>query len=115
MTAATIIALLPEIGQINHRQIAALVGVAPFNRDSGASENKRHIEGGRKDVRRALYMATVVAIRHNPVIRSFHHRLIAAGKAKKVAITACIRKLVVIINAMMREGEHWQPVVRKAE
>ena len=115
VTAATIIALLPEIGQINHRQIAALVGVAPFNRDSGASENKRHIEGGRKDVRRALYMATVVAIRHNPVIRSFHHRLIAAGKAQKVAITACIRKLVVIINAMMREGEHWQPVVRKAE
>ena len=115
VTAATIIALLPEIGRVNRCQIAALVGVAPYNRDSGASENKRHIEGGRKDLRKALYMATMVAIRYNPVIRSFYNRLTAAGKAQKVAITACIRKMAVVINAMVREGEHWQPVVRKGE
>ena len=109
VTAATIIARLPELGQLNRRQIAALVGVAPFNRDSGSTQKPRHIGGGRKDLRNVLYMAALVAMRYNPVIRAFYDRLTAAGKAPKVAITACMRKMSVIMNAMMRDQRAWQP------
>lgn len=109
VTAATIIARMPEIGLVDRREIAALVGVAPYNQDSGRVEGKRTIGGGRKDVRNILYMATLSAVRHNSVIRTFHDRLIAAGKPPKVALTACMRKMVVIMNAMIRTGEPWRP------
>ena len=108
VTAATIIARMPEIGLVNRREIAALVGVAPYNQDSGRVEGKRTIGGGRKDLRNALYMATLSAVRCNPVIKMFYDRLIAAGKAPKLAITACMRKLIVIINSMVRNGEPWR-------
>ena len=108
VTAATIIARMPEIGRINRREIAALVGVAPYNHDSGAVQGKRTIGGGRKDLRNVLYMATLSAVRCNPVIKMFYDRLIAAGKAPKLAITACMRKLIVIINSMVRNGEPWR-------
>jgi transposase len=102
ITTATLIAELPELGQLDGKQIAALVGVAPFNRDSGRFRGKRTIIGGRSEVRRVLYMATVVAIQHNPVVRVFYERLVAAGKPKKVALTASMRKLLLILNAMIR-------------
>jgi len=108
-TSHTLLASLPELGYLNRGQIAALVGVAPFNRDSGKYRGQRHIQGGRHDVRSVLYMAALAAIRWNAVIRAFHHRLIAAGKAKKVAITACMRKLLTIINAMVRNHTLWSP------
>jgi transposase len=108
-TSHTLMASLPELGHLNRWQIAALVGVAPFSRDSGKYRGQRHIHGGRHDVRAVLYMATLAAIRSNAVIRAFHHRLIAAGKAKKVAITACMRKLITIINAMVRNNKSWSP------
>ena len=114
VTAATIIARMPEIGRVNRCEIAALVGVAPFNQDSGAVQGKRTIAGGRKDVRRVLYMATLSAVKYNPVIKGFYNRLIAAGKAKKVALTACMRKMIVIINAMVRDGEVWRPAASSA-
>jgi transposase len=101
ITTATLIAILPELGQLSGKQIAALVGVAPFNRDSGRFRGKRTILGGRAEVRRVLYMATVVAIQHNPVVRGFYERLVAAGKPKKVALTASMRKLLLILNAMI--------------
>ena len=109
ITAATIIAQMPEIGLVNRREIAALVGVAPYNQDSGRVEGKRTIGGGRKAVRNILYMATLSAVSHNSIIRTFHDRLIAAGKPPKVALTACMRKMIVIINAMLRDGEPWRP------
>ena len=105
---AMFLAKLPELGQLDRRTIAALVGVAPLNRDSGAFRGKRFIHGGRSDVRAALYMATLAAIRCNPPIRAFHQRLVAAGKPPKVAITACMRKLLTILNAMMRSRTPWQ-------
>lgn len=108
-TSHTLLAALPELGFLNRCQIAALVGVAPFSRDSGKYRGQRHIQGGRRDVRCALYMATLTAIRWNPIIRAFHLRLIAAGKAKKVAITACMRKLLTIVNAMLRNRTSWSP------
>ena len=114
VTAATIIARMPEIGRVTRGEVAALVGVAPFNRDSGAVEGKRTIGGGRKDVRNILYMATLSAVRCNPVIKAFYNRLITAGKAKKVALTACMRKMIVIINAMVRDGEVWRPAASSA-
>ena len=98
---------LPELGQINRRKIAALVGVAPYNCDSGTLRGRRHCWGGRAEVRSTLYMATVTAIRCNQVIRAFYQRLIAAGKAKKAAITACMRKLLTILNAMARDRTAW--------
>jgi transposase len=98
----TLIAELPELGQLNGKQIAALVGVAPFNRDSGRWRGKRTILGGRAEVRRVLYMAAVVAARRNPVVGAFYQRLVEAGKPKKVALTACMRKLLLILNAMIR-------------
>lgn len=105
----TILAMLPEIGQINARQIAALVGLAPFNRDSGKWKGKRYIQGGRADVRSVLFMAALSACRFNPVIRAFYRRLIAAGKPNKVARIACARKLLVILNAMVRDNTPWRP------
>lgn len=109
VTAFTIIADLPELGKLNRQQIAALAGVAPFNRDSGPKRGKRHIFGGRASIRRVLYMATLSATRHNPVIREFYLRLLGAGKPKKVALTACMRKLLTILNAMMRSLKPWEP------
>jgi len=109
--SATLLAELPELGTLNRRQIAALVGVAPLNRDSGTLRGKRTIWGGRGRVRAALYMATLVATRHNPVIRAFYHRLCAAGKAKKVALTACMRKLLTILNAMLKHRTNWNYAV----
>lgn len=104
----TLLASLPELGALNRREIAALAGLAPFNRDSGVWRGERHIFGGRAAVRTALYMATLAAIRCNPAIRGFHVRLRAAGKKPKIAITACMRKLLTILNAMVRSNTPWQ-------
>jgi transposase len=107
----TLLAEVPELGQLNRRQIAALVGVAPLNWDSGQQRGTRHIWGGRAAVRNVLYMATVSAVRCNPVIRAFFTRLVAAGKPKKVALTACMRKLLTILNAMMHHRTAWKPTL----
>jgi len=109
VTSCTLIADLPELGRLDRRRIAALVGVAPFARDSGVFRGRRMIAGGRPHIRRVLYMATLAAIKHNPVIRTFHHRLVAAGRPSKVAITAAMRKLLTILNAMLRDRRPWQP------
>jgi transposase len=106
--SASLLAPLPELGTLNRRQIAALVGVAPFNGDSGTYRGARHIWGGRASVRAVLYMGTLAAIRCNPTIRAFYERLRGAGKAFKVAMTACMRKLLTILNAMVRTGTPWQ-------
>ncbi len=108
VVASTLIADLPELGQLDRRSLASLVGVAPFNRDSGAMRGKRTVWGGRADVRSTLYMATLVAIQHNPVFTAFNDRLRKAGKPPKVAITACMRKLIVTLNAMVRDNRPWQ-------
>ena len=108
VVAATLVADLPELGQLNRGQIAALVGVAPFNHESGKGRKKRRIFGGRASIRCVLYMATLSAIIHNPVIKAFYHRLLAKGKLKKVALTACMRKLLVILNSMVKSGQDWQ-------
>jgi len=107
-TARTLIAELPELGSLDRRKIAALVGLAPFNRDSGTLRGRRMIAGGRAPVRAALYMAALVASRRNPVIRAFYQRLLAAGKPKKLALTACMRKLLTILNAIVRDRSPWQ-------
>ncbi len=109
ITAATLLADLPELGQLNRQEIAALVGVAPFNHDSGKHRGKRRIFGGRTSVRSVLYMATLSATRHNPVIKSFYQHLLKQGKVKKVALTACMRKLLVILNTMVKSGQCWNP------
>jgi len=103
VAAATLIGELPELGRLNRRQICALVGVAPYANDSGASRGRRRIVGGRFEVRRALYMATLTATRHNDAIRTFYERLVAAGKLKKVALVACMRKLITHLNALARD------------
>lgn len=108
VTATTLVAELPELGQLNRQKIAALVGLAPFNRDSGPKKGKRRIFGGRSGIRRTLYMAALSATRHNSVIKAFYASLLARGKEKMVALTACMRKLLVIVNAMVRKGEAWQ-------
>ena len=108
VASATLIAKLPELGKLDRRKIAALVGVAPFNRDSGSFRGKRHIQGGRADVRSALYMATVTAVRCNPTIRTFYRHLIAKGKLPKVALTACMRKLLTILNAILKTATPWK-------
>ena len=105
---STVIAELPELGEMNCRQTAKLVGIAPINRDSGKSNGKRFIGGGRGHVRRVLYMATLVAIRHNPTIKVFYQRLKAKGKESKVAIVACMRKLITILNTLIKKNELWQ-------
>src|SRR3990172_1659402 len=107
VTAATLLGDLPELGTLGHRAIAALVGVAPMNRDSGQIRGRRSTWGGRSSVRRVLYMAVVSAIRCNPAIRSMYERLRIAGKPAKVAIVACMRKLLVMLNAMLRSGTPW--------
>jgi transposase len=108
-TAALLVATLPELGQLNRRQIAALVGVAPLNRDSGTLRGKRMTGGGRKTIRTALYMPVLSAIRYNPVLRSFYRRLLDRGKQKMVAIVACMRKLLVILNTMFKTDQPWRP------
>ena len=110
VTAHKLVALLPELGQLNRRQIAALVGVAPMNCDSGQMRGVRRITGGRAAVRSALYIATLVATRHNAVIQQFYEHLQAHGKSKKVALIACVRKLLVILNAILKQQQPWQPV-----
>ena len=97
-----------RMGSLNRKQIAALVGVAPLNRDSGTLRGKRTIWGGRAQVRTTLYMAALAAARHDPLIRSFYQRLLAAGKAKKLALTACMRKLLTILNAMLKHQTPWR-------
>ena len=104
----TLLAYVPELGTLDRRQVAALVGVAPFNRDSGKLRGKRTVWGGRARVRALLYMGAVVASQYNPVIRDFYQRLLAAGKPKKLALTACMRKLLVILNAMLKHRSPWQ-------
>ena len=106
--ATTLLADLPELGQLNRREIAALVGVSPLNRDSGAFRGQRSIWGGRATVRTALYMGALAAVRSNPPIWAFYERLVGAGKQKKVALTACMRKLLVTCNAMVRDGAAWE-------
>ena len=105
----TLLAYLPELGKMNRKQIAALVGVAPFNRDIGPYRGKRSVWGGRAAVRSTLYMGALVTSRFNPVLRDFYQRLLKAGKPKKVALTACARKLLTILNTMARTGSHWDP------
>jgi transposase len=107
VTAQTLVAELPELGRLDRRSIAALVGVAPFNHDSGTLRGKRAIRGGRADVRRALYMAALSASRRNPVLKAFYQRLLSAGKPKKLALTACMRKLLTILNAIVRDNQAW--------
>ncbi len=105
--ASMLIAQLPELGKLSRREIAALVGVAPYNRDSGMSRRPRQIAGGRHALRAVLFMASLVAAKHNPVIRDFYQRLVAAGKPKKVALVACMRKLLTILNAMVKTQRVW--------
>jgi len=103
----TLLGDLPELGSLTNKQIAALTGVAPYNRDSGKLRGKRRIRGGRATVRTMLYMSMLTSIQHNPVIKKFYQRLVAEGKHKKVALTACIRKMIIILNAMIRDGKNW--------
>ena len=108
VTTSTMICDLPELGKLNHREIAKLVGVAPIVNQSGKRDRQRSIFGGRSHVRRVLYMAALAATRHNPVIKAFYNRLLARGKEKKVALVACMRKLLTILNAMVRNNELWR-------
>jgi transposase len=110
VSSSTLIALLPELGSLSHRKIAALVGLAPFNDDSGSRRGRRRIWGGRQEVRNVLYMATVSALRFNPQIRTTYQRLVAAGKPKKVALVACMRKLLITLNAIVRDQTPWKPL-----
>jgi transposase len=108
VVATALLAELPELGALDRKRLAALVGVAPLNRDSGTLRGKRLVWGGRGRVRTALYMAALVAVRHNPLLRAFYARLLRAGKAKKVALTACMHKLLLILNAVVRAGAPWR-------
>jgi transposase len=112
-TARTLLAELPELGRLDRRAIAALVGVAPFNCDSGAHRGRRHIWGGRPSVRATLYMAALVATRHNPILGAFYRRLRAAGKPAQVALVATMRKLLTMLNAMMKHQAHWHAQVAR--
>ena len=111
---AVLLAELPELGKLDRRRVAALVGVAPLNRDSGQMRGQRSIWGGRADVRRTLYMATLTAVRHNPVLKAHYERLLAAGKRKKVALVACMRKLLTMLNAIAKHGSSWDPTIHHA-
>ena len=110
VSSFTIVGALPELGALNRKQIAALVGVAPLNRDSGVHRGRRTTWGGRANIRSALYMATMSARKHNPPIKAFYERLLAAGKPGKVALVACMRKLLTILNAMIRDNAPWNPL-----
>ena len=112
-TSRSLLVELPELGSLNRKEIASLVGVAPHNRDSGRYRGKRRVWGGRARVRSTLYMATLTAARHNPVISAFYTRLVAAGKPKKVALVASMRKLLTILNVMVRDLRHWEPVLHR--
>lgn len=111
VVAVTLISSLPELGKITHKSISYLVGVAPLNKDSGKFRGKRRIWGGRAKIRCVLYMATLVAVRFNPLIKAFYQRLISKGKLKKVALTACMHKLLIVLNAMMKNNRAWQPQI----
>ncbi len=113
-TATALLALLPELGQLDRKAIAKLVGVAPLSRDSGTWRGTRIIWGGRASVRATLFMPTLVAVRHNPTIKSFYVRLLAAGKAKKLALIACMHKLLLVLNAMLRTRQPWSLAVAHA-
>ena len=114
VASATLIAQLPELGRLNRREIAALVGVAPMSNDSGNRKGRRRVQGGRFEIRRVLYMPTLTAARYNPVIRAFYERLKAAGKLPKVALVACMRKLLTMLNAMVRTGKPWDASLHSA-
>ena len=107
----TLLAELPELGVLGRKQIAALVGVAPFSRDSRPHRGRRTVWGGRAKVRAVLYMGALLATRCNPVLRSVYQRLLASGKPKKLALTACMRKLLTILNSMVRNSERWDPTL----
>jgi transposase len=109
VTAATLVAEVSELGQLNRQEIAALIGVAPFNDDSGSTQGVRHIRGGRRAIRSTLYMAALVAVVHNPVLKAFAERLRQKGKKPKVVLTACMRKLLVILNTMIKQRSAWDP------
>lgn len=113
-SVAVLLAELPELGKLDRRRIAALVGVAPLNRDSGQMRGQRSIWGGRADVRRTLYMATLTAVRYNPALKAFYERLVAAGKRKKVALVAAMRKLLGVLNAIAKHLKHWEPITHSA-
>ncbi len=113
-SVAVLLAQLPELGKLDRRRIAALVGVAPLNRDSGQMRGQRSIWGGRADVRRTLYMATLTAVRHNPPLKAHYERLLAAGKRKKVALVACMRKLLTMLNAIAKNGSSWDQSLHHA-
>ncbi len=108
IAAASIISNLPELGYINNKEASSLVGVAPMNKESGRFKGQRKIQGGRHQVRTVLYMAMMSAIQSNPVFKETYQRLVEAGKPKKVAIIACIRKMVVTLNSMLRDGVMWE-------
>ena len=113
-SVAVLLAELPELGKLDRRRVAALVGVAPLNRDSGQMRGQRSIWGGRADVRRTLYMATLTAVRHNPVLKAHYEHLLVAGKRKKVALVACMRKLLTMLNAIAKHGSKWDPALHNA-
>lgn len=113
-SVAVLLAELPELGKLDRRRVAALVGVAPLNRDSGQMRGQRSIWGGRADVRRTLYMATLTGVRYNPVLKAHYEHLLAAGKRKKVALVACMRKLLTMINAIAKHGSKWDPTIHLA-
>lgn len=115
VTSRTLLSELPELGQLDRKEIAALVGVAPFNHDSGRMRGKRRIHGGRTSVRCVLYMATLTSTRFNPVIRNFFNHLVCNGKEKKVALVACMRKLITILNAILRTHQPWRPVYSSSQ
>jgi transposase len=112
VTACTLLAELPELGRLDRKKIAALVGVAPLNDDSGHRRGKRRVKGGRSSGRNVLYMAALVASRFNPILRLFYQRLIQRGKVKKVALTACMRKLLTFLNAIIRDQQRWNPSLK---
>lgn len=114
IASATLIAELPELGHLNRRQIAALVGVAPMAKDSGTMRGRRRVQGGRFEVRRVLYMAALTAAFRNPVIKTYYQRLLAAGKLPKVALVACMRKLLTTLNAMVKSNKQWESDFRHA-
>lgn len=106
--AFTLLGELPELGALSARQVSALCGLAPFNRDSGSMKGRRRIKGGRAPIRTVLYMAMLSAIQHNLIMKRFYQKLVAQGKHRKVAITACMRKMMTILNAMVRDNQEWQ-------
>ena len=113
--ASTLLSALPELGKLTHKQIAALGGVAPFNYDSGQMRGKRRVSGGRANVRQVLFMAAMVAVRYNPILKEFYERLLQRGKEKKVALVACMHKLLIILNAMVKQGKTWVAPVKDTE